>query len=151
MRAPIGGARRALLWSIVALVSSVGCDLVSFDRRVRVEVTRDAGGYVFWFTGCANWFRKEQVQVFDVSVLKGIGPIDGLSKQCELHHSDPYAPSFRGTWRYGEKVAGYDMSPCQPLVPGENYQVHVVGAAGGQRVFSLKANGDVDQSDGSCR
>jgi len=43
------------------------------------------------------------------------------------------------------------MSRCDPLEPGETYQVSVGGPPFGRRVFTVKENGDVALGESSCR
>jgi len=138
-----------LTWLLVGLVGCKGSSIV--EPSLDILVTRDGTTYDFSFKGCSRWFRNERIEVSRIVVRKGVGQPDSLPVQCELSKSSPSVRNIAGHWQYGAAPPpGYEMTPCDPLQPGQTYQVHAGGLPNGRRVFTVKENGDVALGEGSC-
>jgi hypothetical protein len=133
-----------LVWLVI------GCNPFR-DSTVDVEVAKDDAGYVFSFKACGWSQRSQRVEVPLIVVLKAGGRASEVPVQCALHKASPSVRNLADTWRYGTVPQGYIAKGCEPLQPGETYQVQVSAAGGGRREFRVQRNGDVALGQGSCR
>jgi hypothetical protein len=135
---------------LMGLISCEGTGIV--EPRLDIQVTKTGPGYDFSFKICDSWLRGGPFEVSDVLVVKGTGKPDSLPVQCEVTKENPSVRNLRGPWRYATPPPGFTMTNCEPLRPGDTYQVRAgAGASSGHRVFTVKENGDVVLGASSCR
>ena len=132
-------------------MATLACDYFG-PTGVRIEVERDAGGYIFHFTTCRGTpigVRGIRVAGVDVRRSGGGQTFYNEDQNCdvELRASRP----IRGAWRYGSVPPnGVLVTECKALNPG-TYVVDVSGGeAGGYRDFRIEADGSVKRGKGTC-
>jgi len=138
-----------VLWLLTGLTSCKGTSVV--EPTLAIDVTRNGAVYQFSFKTCDNLFGGGAFEVSDVLIFKGFGKPASLPLQCELVKESPTARNLPGHWEYATTAPGFKMTTCDPLQPGDTYQVHAgAGASNGRRVFTVKENGDVVMGQSSC-
>jgi hypothetical protein len=130
----------------VAMVIVACDDFHAGDPGVNIGVVREDKDYVFSFKTC----RNERVGIRWLTVTEGVTGGNEGPAHCELSTRDGSINPISGSWKYGALPPGYQMKTCQPLVPERTYEVQVVGAGGGRRVFQVRSDGSVEVREGTC-
>lgn len=139
--------------SIVLIIAVSGCGLLAVFGPVPVnpiagvELTRRGSEYVVAVQNCHD--RSKELALKAVTVTKVTNGRRAGSPHCRVWWKDFNIQSVK-TWTYGTVPPGYESDVCEPLVPGETYEVSVSAGAGGTGVFSIKPDGSVKAIKSGC-
>jgi hypothetical protein len=130
--------------SLAAAILIACDDFRAADPGVDINVTREGSDYLFSFRTC----RGDRIGVPWLSVTEAGG--GRMPAYCELSTRDANIVPMSGSWKYGELPSGYEMKTCKALAAGGTYEVQVVGAGGGRRVFFVSPDGSIELREGTC-
>jgi hypothetical protein len=129
------------------LVAGVDCKRFRVsDPGLKIGVTKTGGEYSFSFRTC----RGQRVEIPWINVSRRVSGAKNGSTQCEVAVTDASITGISDHWRYGEVPPGYVVKKCEPLQAGYTYEIQAAGAAGGDRTFTLKQDGDLVVGPDSC-
>jgi len=141
---------RVKLALVLCLFLAVGVDCRRFrvsDPGLKIGVTKTGGEYFFSFRTC----RGQRVEIPWINVSRRVSCAKNGSTQCEVAVTDASITGISDHWRYGEVPPGYVVKKCEPLQAGYTYEIQAAGAAGGDRTFTLKQDGDLIVGPDSCK
>jgi hypothetical protein len=132
---------------LIVAAMLIGCDdFRAADPGVDIKVVHENGDYMFSFRTC----RDQRIGVPWLNVTEGVTGGSDAPAHCEISTRDASIKAISGSWKYGELPPGYEIKTCKPLKPGSTYEVQVVGAGGGRRVFFVRPDGSVELREGTC-
>jgi hypothetical protein len=123
------------------------------EMRVRLEL-RNGRPVVYVENGCSD---SAPAWVRDITFLDPLGPDVTALDIDRPHPAHCSLTSYGGGtfpvtgWEYGVSMPGYTVSrACEPLQPGREYYVMVIGSGVGDAEFEINAHGGLDIIDDGC-
>ena len=96
------------------------------------------------FVNCKTPDRLLPVQSVEVVRTDAASP----SYTCKLSRRE--SATLVGAWRYGTPAAGYDVTGCPPLTPGEYEVKAVLHFNAVTTKFQVAADGRIKMTSGGC-
>jgi hypothetical protein len=141
-----------MMMATMMIAAALGCALlpmtVPVNPIVGVEMSREGSNYVISYKNCFD--PKMVLDLKGVTVTRIVNGQRSDSPHCRVWWADFDVRSAK-KWTYGTTPAGYKSDRCEPLVPGDTYEVHVSAGAGGSGVFSVGADGSVKSVRSGCK
>lgn len=141
---------KTVVWLIGTLIviAGLGCSRFRMaDPGLEIDITKAGAEYLFTFRTCKG--QRVEIPWIHVSRRDGGAKVGGTT-QCEIAVADASVTGISNGWRYGETPPGYVVKKCDPLKAGASYEIQAAGAAGGDRVFTLRQDGELKLGPSSC-
>lgn len=131
---------------ILAWIASAMCLIACRQPRAGAVVVKDADGYVISVFSCGP--GEQEVPVTSLEIVPHHS---NAEPSCVLSNQDDARRGGLKQWRYGTRLAGYDMTGCAPLKP-DSYMVRIESRRRiASAFFETAEDGEVRMIYDGCR